>query len=362
MTTEDVAAGAQPIQKEAQHQPPPNPEGLAADPGFLRSLWASITAVFAKEARWRMRGRRAFVVMTVYVALLGLLVLAVYQLLYDRSQFQFGLSVPAAVDQVSGSVSASIGQAIFTSILVLQTLLTVMLAPALTSGAISAEREKQTMDLLITTPVSTLGLVIGKLVSSLAFVLLLIVASVPLMSLVFAFGGVAPEDVVRAYVVLFVIAFGIGSLGMLMSAVFRRTQVATAVAYLIVFTLTIGTLVIHSYLTFSARSGVDDPRDWRPAPEAILWLNPLVTDVDLLCTAIPDNFGFACAYIAMLQGNEFDDFVEPPRDAFWPKSAAAFALLGIGATLLTTQLISPSRRIRRQRPATGPPLAESDPG
>ena len=330
-------------------QQPQASEGPGADPGLLRSLWASITAVFAKEARWRMRGRRAFVVMTVYVALLGLLVLAVYQLLYDRSQFQFGNGAGVVVDQVSGNVSASIGQAIFTSILILQTLLTVMLAPALTSGAISAEREKQTMDLLITTPVSTLGLVIGKLVSSLAFVLLLIVASVPLMSLVFAFGGVAPDDVIRAYVVLFVMAFGIGAIGMLVSAVFKRTQVATAVAYLIAFMLTIGSLAFHTYLTVSARAGVDDPRDWQSPPEAILWLNPLVTDVDLLCTAIPDSFGFTCSYIAMVQGNELGVFGEPPRDAFWPKSVLAFVLVGIGATLLTTQLIAPSRRLRRWR-------------
>ncbi|HYI23105.1 MAG TPA: ABC transporter permease subunit [Candidatus Limnocylindrales bacterium] len=343
-------------------QQPHASEALGADPGLLRSLWASITAVFAKEARWRMRGRRAFVVMTVYVALLGLLVLAVYQLIYDRSQFQFGFNMArVATDQVSGNVSASIGQAIFTAILILQTLLTMMLAPALTSGAISAEREKQTMDLLITTPVSTLGLVLGKLVSSLAFVLLLIVASVPLMSLVFAFGGVAPEDVIRAYVVLFVMAFGIGSIGMLMSAVFKRTQVATAVAYLIAFVLTIGTLAFHTYLTISAQAPFNDPSDVRPAPEALLWLNPLVTDIDLLCTAIPDTFGFTCSYIAMIQGNELGAFAEQPRDSFWPKSALAFALVGIGATLLTTQLIAPSRRLRGWRGrADAAPVAAAD--
>ena len=42
-----------------------------------------------------------------------------------------------------------------------------VLAPAFTTGAISLEREKQTLDLLVTTPLSTLGMVIGKLFSAL---------------------------------------------------------------------------------------------------------------------------------------------------------------------------------------------------
>jgi len=96
-----------------------------------------------------------------------------------------GLSSEWAVAfPASGGASAGIGQTIFGVILVLQTLLTLLLAPALTSGALSMEREKQTLELLITTPVSTLGLVVGKLVSSLAYVVILVLASIPLMSVV----------------------------------------------------------------------------------------------------------------------------------------------------------------------------------
>ena len=45
----------------------------------------------------------------------------------------------------------------------LETLQVVFLAPALTAGAISLEREKQTLDLLVVTPISSLAIVIGKL-------------------------------------------------------------------------------------------------------------------------------------------------------------------------------------------------------
>ena len=55
------------------------------DPGVLEVFLASFMAVVKKESRWRMRGRRAFVIVTVYLALLALLVLFVYQTLYDRA-------------------------------------------------------------------------------------------------------------------------------------------------------------------------------------------------------------------------------------------------------------------------------------
>lgn len=319
------------------------------EPGVLRTLWASVSAVLAKESRGRMRGRRAFVIVTIYLALLALLVFAVYRFMYDRavvqSSFDGGFVSP---EFVSGAVSATIGQAIFTVILVVQTVLTLLLAPALTSGAISIEREKQTLELLITTPVSTLGMVAGKLISSLAYVLILIVASVPLMSIVFAFGGVAPEDVVRAYVLLFAVAIGVGSIGLFVSALFKRTQIATVLSYLIVFMLTIGSLVLHTYFLATSQRITPDGGIEPHAPEIIVLLNPIVAVVDLGCTAIPDSYSVTCSYISTVSGQQFDH-ANPPRDAFWPRSAFAFLVLGVGLMLATTQLIAASRRIRLRR-------------
>jgi ABC-type transport system involved in multi-copper enzyme maturation permease subunit len=330
---------------------------VVREPSTLRSFWASVAAVFARESRWRMRGRRAFVVVTIYVAAVSLLMFAVYQFLYGQalSEARF-TSDGLPVDFVSGSLSAQIGQAIFGAILVLQTVLTLMVAPALTSGAISVEREKGTLELLITTPVSTLGLVVGKLISSLAFVFILIAASVPLMSVVFAFGGLAPEDLLRAYVLLFAVAFGIGAVGLTMSALTKRTQMATVLSYLIVLGLTLGTLALHSYWAATSTQredgGFGDVRR-QSAPEAIMWLNPLAADLDVVCTATPESYLFACSYISLLTARQVDGVV-PLRDTFWPISTAAFLVLGVGLTLLTTQMIAPSRRVRaRKRGAAG---------
>jgi ABC-type transport system involved in multi-copper enzyme maturation permease subunit len=323
---------------------------VVREPGSLASFWASISAVFTRESRWRMRGRRAFVVATAYVSLVSLLVFAVYRVMYDQALFQAQFQFEGGPSGfVSGTISAQIGQAIFGAILVLQTVLTLMVAPALTSGAISGEREKGTLELLITTPASTFGLVVGKLVSSLAFVFVLIAASVPLMSVVFAFGGLAPDDLIRAYVLLFAVAFGIGAIGLAMSALTKRTQMATVVSYIIVLVLTVGTLIVHSYWTATSaqQGGAPDQMRINTAPQALMWLNPLAADLDVVCTATPESYGFACAYISVLTSGQFNA-ANPGRDTFWPISAAAFVALGVALALLTTQLISPTRRIRRR--------------
>jgi ABC-2 type transport system permease protein len=319
------------------------------EPTSWQTFRASTLAVINKETRWRMRGRRAFVVVSVYAGLLALLVLAVLVLI-ERSASGFDPDgvrrIPGGL--VPGALAATVGQAIFTTILLVQTLLTVLFVPALTSGSISIEREKQTMELLLSTPISTLGFVLGKLVSSLAYVFLLILASLPLMSVVFTFGGIAPDDVLRGYLVLIAAAFGMGAIGVFMSALLKRSGVSTALSYLLVFALVFGTLVLHTYLMISASvERFDAGGRLRPPPDAILWFSPLVADVDLLCTAIPESG--ACSYIGVITDTEIEA-ANPPRDLYWPRSAMAFLVLGVGLTLATTQLITPTRRWRsRQR-------------
>jgi hypothetical protein len=50
-----------------------------------------------------------------------------------------------------------------------------------------------------------------------------------------------------------------------------------------------------------------------------------------------------------------------PRDTFWPQSATAFLVVGVILTLLSTQLVAPTRRLRlprirgRGRSTTAPP-------
>src|SRR6185503_2431229 len=111
-------------------------------PGFttFRHLGQGIGAVGVKELRGRMRGRRAFVILTIYLVLLAGFAWMV-ELIMERSLSSgFGSA---------GTASASIGQGVFAALLMLETLQVAFLAPASTAGSISQEREKRTLELLV---------------------------------------------------------------------------------------------------------------------------------------------------------------------------------------------------------------------
>ncbi len=200
----------------------------------LRWLVGGITAVATKELRGRMRGPRAFLSVTFYVSILALFVFMVY-MLQRQSAAQ-----AAMFGGQSALASGQVGASIFIVLIGLQTLLVVFLAPASTSGAISLEREKQTLELLSATPVPSLAIVLGKLLAALAFTALLVFGSLPLVAVVFVFGGVAPDDLVRAYLVLLIIGFGFGTVGITLSSLTRRTQAATVLTLVTVLVLTFG--------------------------------------------------------------------------------------------------------------------------
>jgi len=261
----------------------------------------------------------------------------------------------------------------FTGLVTLLTLIVLVLAPASTAGAISLEREKQTIDLLTTTPISSLAIVLGKLFSALTWVFLLLAASIPVTALVFTFGGVGPEDVIRAYVVLLGTAIGFGAIGLFVSALVKRTQAATVINLVTVITVTVGATIVFVFWTAMTGSQGFLPdgnvrRDdgllaslTRRPPEALMYLNPFVAQMDVVC-GTETSFGATCSLVNAVTARDavgagFDQAqFGVARDSFWPRSMIAMAVLSIVLVVLSVQLVSPTRRWRlrlprRRRPA-----------
>ena len=183
-----------------------------------------INPVMLKELRGRMRGVRAFAVMTVYLGLMSGFTLVLY-LIYG------------AAARSSGSAAAGeIGRVLFLGVVGIELLLIIFIAPAFTSGAITGERERQTYDLLQTTLLTTPSFVIGKLESALGYILLLLLSGIPLESIAFLFGGVTELELVLAFVILLVTAVALGTVGIYFSALMERTLVANVRAYGVILT------------------------------------------------------------------------------------------------------------------------------
>ncbi|MEJ7748754.1 MAG: ABC transporter permease subunit [Candidatus Limnocylindrales bacterium] len=353
-----------------------------------------VAAIGVKELRGRMRGRRAFIILTLYLVLLAGFALMAETIIERGFTSNFG--------GASATASASIGQGIFAALLMLETLQVVFLSPSSTAGAISLEREKQTLELLVVTPITSLAIIVGKLLSTLVYVFLLIAASLPLMAVVFVYGGVGPEDVLRGYIVLIAAAVGLGSFGLLCSSLVKRTTAATAITIFGVLAMTVGTFFV---LAFWTAMGSFDNNGNRVgglfgmrAPAVLAYVNPFIAQADVMC-GTETGLGAWCSAVSAVAPNDngivftgqdvqvsvpeggnggafekgvaIDDVAPQPfgvqRDTLWPKSVLTWAILSIVFIVLSIQAVSPTRRwrLRRERGPSGrqpgPPGHQSEP-
>jgi ABC-type transport system involved in multi-copper enzyme maturation permease subunit len=194
----------------------------------LRALNLLRNPVAVRELRSRMRGRRAFVVLTIYTALMSTLVLIVY------------LAFSAASNNSFGPSSRQAGKAVFGAVLSIQVFLVIFIGPAFTSAAISGEKDRKTYDLLRTTLLPARSLVIGKLISALAYVFLLILVSIPLQSIAFLLGGLSFIELFLSQVLIIISAVTYALIGLYFSTVMRSTLSASVATFASALILTIG--------------------------------------------------------------------------------------------------------------------------
>ena len=198
--------------------------------------------VMIRELRGRMRGARAFVVLTVYLGLM--------------SGFTALLYMFYTATQATGSAaSGAVGRVLFVGLVGIELLLIIFIAPAFTAGAIAGERERQTYDLLRTTLLASPSFVIGKLESALGYILLLLFSAIPLQSIAFLFGGVNLTEIALAFVILAVTAVTLGTVGIYFSTVTPRSLTASVRAYAAALAVTFGVPLLASLPLLNAFVG-----------------------------------------------------------------------------------------------------------
>jgi ABC-type Na+ efflux pump permease subunit len=115
---------------------------------------------------------------------------------------------------------ASLGELAKTSTRVFQNLsylqlgLVALLAPIFTAGAITQEKDSQTYDILLATPLSNGQILLGSLLSRLFFIVALLISGIPIFSITQIFGGVAIGNIVTSFLIAAATAFVTGALAM----------------------------------------------------------------------------------------------------------------------------------------------------
>ncbi|NLY79293.1 MAG: ABC transporter permease [Lysinibacillus sp.] len=173
--------------------------------------------VLMKELKLRFRSFKSFSGLMFY---LSVLVIFVSGFLLVFTQFSG-----------SGFFKPSDSFAMFSVLSFLQMGLVMFITPGLTAGSISSEREKQTLNILLTTTQTSSQIIIGKLLSSVVFLILMLVAGLPLYSIVFLFGGVSPGQFITTFIFYLVTLIAIGSIGIMFSTITKRTIVSMIATY-----------------------------------------------------------------------------------------------------------------------------------
>lgn len=225
-----------------------------------------LNPVLARELKARMRGRLTWLVVTAYLAVLAVILRFVY-LAASNDVGGDGFGNPLA--------AAAVGRSIFQWLLFFMLLLVCFIVPGLTAAAISGERERQTLVSLQLTLLRPRSIVVGKVLASLAFVTLLVVASLPLVSVPFLVGGVSVREVAQGIAMVLATAVALASLAVACSALLRRTQAATVVAYGLTMCMVVGTFVVYG-----AQRALDGPVT--QAAPTVLVLNPFVATADVV--------------------------------------------------------------------------------
>lgn len=192
-----------------------------------------LNPVLGKELRQRFRFWQSAIILTLYLVVVGLFTLGFVYLRWQHEGMAF---------QPWRSME------IFVFLSITQLMLLAFVTPGLTASTISAEREKQTLNVLLTTELTTGGIIVSKMLAACSFTLLLIVATLPLYAMVFLYGGIAPGQVLGVFGYYLVTMFLFASVGMACSTWFRRTGAATVTAYGLIFALGGGTGILAAFI------------------------------------------------------------------------------------------------------------------
>ncbi|HOF87650.1 MAG TPA: hypothetical protein PLZ36_06035 [Armatimonadota bacterium] len=195
----------------------------AASPLLARLERAISLPVLMKEMRSRMRGIRAPILLFIVTGLtiaIGLLILV-----SGWGDVSYG-----DVTDV-GMHMAELGHGLFVGLMIVEGILCALIAPALTAGAISIEREQQTLELLLLTRLTSANLVLGKMLSSLSFVVIILLCGLPVGAISFFLGGVDPAQFCWSLAVIVAAVAMFGAIGIYCSARFAKTTTAVVLAY-----------------------------------------------------------------------------------------------------------------------------------
>lgn len=142
-----------------------------------------------------------------------------------------------------GAMEYGVLTAIFPTLAGIQMALICLIIPVITASSVAGEREKQTLDILLTTPATPVSIILGKVWAALSQVFMFIISSLPSMAIAFLFGGLKWSYLFIFVLNILVVSFFVGAVGIWSSSIFKKTVTSVIVTLLVEVIFFAGTLI-----------------------------------------------------------------------------------------------------------------------
>ena len=147
---------------------------------------------------------------------------------------------------------------LFPVLSVAQVCIVALIVPVITASSISGEKERQTFDIMLTTCMSPFSIVLGKVASAILRILFFVIAGMPIMALAFVAGGLSWSYLFYFILTIILLSLLSGSIGILCSALCRRSITAVVLSYVFyffIYILTFLPVILRALLTDGERMG-----------------------------------------------------------------------------------------------------------
>ena len=180
-----------------------------------------------------------------------------------------------------------------------QAILLLFIVPALSSTAICSEREKQTLDILLSSKLTPFQIIIGKVSASSLRVIILIISTMPLYAIGAIIGVVKMSNILSLILFFIVNTIFVSSIGVFVSTYIKTSKVSTALSYALVLFIYIGIIVITwaiLMITVYKMSMSGNPITTVPKASPIVYLSPVVGFVSLLLNQVGLGIEFSSMF------------------------------------------------------------------
>jgi len=179
----------------------------------------------------------------------------------------------ALLQSVSGGTPsvrdlATGGANMFSIVSYLQITLICLLAPVFMAGAIAQEANPRTWDILLTTPLNSLQIVLGNLFGRLFFIIALLFSSLPLFAITQYFGGVPGHAIFSSYAIAGASAMVVAAIAITLSVTRTAGRRAVFIFYMAV--------VMYLFVTYA----IDLQLRQQVAPASQEMLTTIVTPIN----------------------------------------------------------------------------------